>query len=96
MRKLSLILAAVLLLGMPVCAEDPHGGVVYSWKNSGKQIALTFDDGPHPQQTPEILAILEDYGIRATFFVIGQNATVSRWSTKRVTRSATTASRTQI
>ncbi|MBQ8368545.1 MAG: polysaccharide deacetylase family protein [Clostridia bacterium] len=74
MRKLSLILAAVLLLGMPVCAEDPHGGVVYSWKNSGKQIALTFDDGPHPQQTPEILAILEEYGIRATFFVIGQNA----------------------
>ncbi len=39
-----------------------------------KQIALTFDDGPHPAYTREILDILGEYGIRATFFVIGVNA----------------------
>lgn len=37
-------------------------------------IALTFDDGPHPRYTPQILEILEEYGITATFFVIGINA----------------------
>ncbi len=47
--------------------------VVYSWKNNQKNIALTFDDGPHPRLTKEILDILDEYGIKATFFVIGQN-----------------------
>ncbi len=40
---------------------------------SSKKVALTFDDGPHPRLTPRILEILEEYGIKATFFVIGQN-----------------------
>lgn len=39
-----------------------------------KKIALTFDDGPHPRITPEILDILDEYHIKATFFVIGINA----------------------
>lgn len=37
-------------------------------------VALTFDDGPHPIFTPQILRILEDHGIPATFFVVGRNA----------------------
>ncbi len=36
--------------------------------------ALTFDDGPDPRYTPEILDILEEYDLDATFFVIGANA----------------------
>src|SRR5579885_847715 len=36
------------------------------------EVALTFDDGPS-QYTPQILAILRRYGVRATFFFIGQN-----------------------
>jgi len=35
------------------------------------EIALTFDDGPNPYYTPQILAILQHYGVRATFFDIG-------------------------
>ncbi len=42
--------------------------------NSEKKIALTFDDGPHPRITREIISILKEYGVTATFFVIGQNA----------------------
>ena len=38
-----------------------------------KQIALTFDDGPHPKLTPRILKILAQYGISATFFMVGEN-----------------------
>lgn len=36
-----------------------------------KEIALTFDDGPHPVFTPQILTILRSHNIRATFFVSG-------------------------
>lgn len=40
----------------------------------GRSIALTFDDGPHPVQTPAILDILRKHDVPATFFIIGQNA----------------------
>ncbi len=39
-----------------------------------KTIALTFDDGPYPQTTPRMLAILKQYGVRATMFNIGIKA----------------------
>ncbi|HEY9125540.1 MAG TPA: polysaccharide deacetylase family protein [Acidobacteriaceae bacterium] len=38
------------------------------------EIALTFDDGPNPTCTPYLLDLLGKYGVRATFFVIGQFA----------------------
>jgi peptidoglycan/xylan/chitin deacetylase (PgdA/CDA1 family) len=41
----------------------------------GKEIAITFDDGPHKTNTPQLLDTLKQRGIRATFFVVGQNAT---------------------
>lgn len=37
-------------------------------------LALTFDDGPHPQETPAILKLLAAEGHTATFFVIGEKA----------------------
>lgn len=37
-----------------------------------KQVALTFDDGPNTTTTVEILDILEQYGVKASFFVVGQ------------------------
>jgi peptidoglycan-N-acetylglucosamine deacetylase len=36
------------------------------------RIALTFDDGPHPTHTPQLLAHLERAGVRATFFLVGR------------------------
>lgn len=49
--------------------------VIYKGDNTnGKQIALTFDDGPHKEYTEQILDILDDYNIKATFYVIGVNA----------------------
>lgn len=38
-----------------------------------KQIALTFDDGPVPEQTPWVLDLLDQYAIKATFFCVGDN-----------------------
>lgn len=37
-------------------------------------VALTFDDGPTTKYTPQILAILKEYNIKATFFMVGMNA----------------------
>lgn len=37
-------------------------------------VALTFDDGPSVKYTPEILAILQKYNVKATFFMVGRNA----------------------
>ncbi|MBB6051443.1 polysaccharide deacetylase family protein [Armatimonas rosea] len=39
-----------------------------------RELALTFDDGPHPAYTPEILAILGRYRVPAAFFVVGEMA----------------------
>jgi peptidoglycan/xylan/chitin deacetylase (PgdA/CDA1 family) len=43
-----------------------------------KLLALTFDDGPDPKWTPQILAILEQYKVPGTFFVIGENGVANR------------------
>jgi peptidoglycan/xylan/chitin deacetylase (PgdA/CDA1 family) len=39
-----------------------------------REIALTLDDGPDPEVTPRVLDLLDDYGIKATFFCIGRRA----------------------
>lgn len=41
---------------------------------TARLVALTFDDGPAPDHTPEVLAILAKHGARATFFMIGDRA----------------------
>lgn len=38
---------------------------------NSKAIALTFDDGPHPQYTPQLLEVLDHYSIPASFFWLG-------------------------
>lgn len=53
-------------IGVPRCLPPGTRGV-----------ALTFDDGPHPQATPALLDILVSAGVRATFFLVG--AEVERW-----------------
>ena len=39
-----------------------------------KAVYLTFDDGPIPEATPWILDVLQRYGVKATFFMVGDNA----------------------
>lgn len=39
-----------------------------------KEIAITFDDGPHPQYTPKLLDILKANNVKATFFLVGEMA----------------------
>ena len=66
----SVSIASQSVIAANKCEEDI---VIYNYKNSENMIALTFDDGPHPRQTRQILDILDEYGIKATFFVVGIN-----------------------
>ena len=58
---------AFLRLGMFV-------DVVWRGPREARGVALTFDDGPSPAHTPRVLALLDDAGMKATFFVIGAKA----------------------
>ena len=68
-RFLALLLCLCLLLStlpiLPVRAEE---------STDAPRVALTFDDGPHPGRTKRILALLDRYSVKATFFILGCNA----------------------
>ena len=44
------------------------------WLNDSDEITLTFDDGPYPDTTPWILDYLDERGLKAIFFVVGEQA----------------------
>ena len=64
-------LIGILLLSL--LAPPASAASVRRAETSEKKVALTFDDGPHPVHTPEILDLLDRYGVKATFFVVGKN-----------------------
>lgn len=49
-----------------------HGGALCQVRTSEPQVMLTFDDGPHPRFTPQLLDRLDHFGLVATFFVVGR------------------------
>ncbi|MCK4569854.1 MAG: polysaccharide deacetylase family protein [Bacteroidales bacterium] len=48
-------------------------GLIWDIPAQGKELFLTFDDGPDPETTPVILDMLEQYDVKATFFCVGEN-----------------------
>jgi peptidoglycan/xylan/chitin deacetylase (PgdA/CDA1 family) len=57
-----------------VVSRTATGPAIPPQPEVGKVVALSFDDGPDPRWTPEILAILKDEGIPATFCIVGSSA----------------------
>lgn len=67
--------AASLHAGPALCAWSPalrRALAVRDRAGDAGAVALTFDDGPHPQGTPATLAALDRLGARATFFLVGE------------------------
>lgn len=56
----------------PLCPAVAAGVRVRRTAASEDGVALTFDDGPHPQGTPQVLELLRDAGVTASFFVVGE------------------------
>ena len=48
-------------------------GAHWRFNENEKVVFLTFDDGPIPEMTPWVLDVLDDYGIKAVFFCVGDN-----------------------
>lgn len=59
----------------------------YRWESKTNKILLTFDDGPNPDVTPQVLDILDEHSIKAVFFWVGENVkknpTIAREVVKR-------------
>lgn len=72
---LSLVLRfLVIALGSFSAASGVFGRVLLRGPTDRPLLALTFDDGPDPDTTPQVLALLAAHNARATFFVIGERA----------------------
>ena len=52
----------------------PFSHILWHGDEATPEIALTFDDGPHPENTPALLDILKEQHVTATFFVVGKRA----------------------
>lgn len=83
MNRVMLITFVLSLMPLVVQSEpsmknreyyETRGEIVWEVKTNEKLIALTFDDGPDPVDTPAILNLLKQYDAKATFFVIGERA----------------------
>lgn len=48
-------------------------GLTWKVNTADKALYLTFDDGPHPEITPRVLSLLDQYNAKATFFCVGDN-----------------------
>lgn len=63
-----------LLYQFPTWLQRLYRGVVWRMNPSSKVVYLTFDDGPIPECTPQLLDILKQYEVKATFFMVAENA----------------------
>lgn len=57
----------------PFLLKTMFHSLVWNRPTTGKELFLTFDDGPHPEATPFVLDKLKQYGAKASFFCLGKN-----------------------
>jgi len=71
------VLALCLVVLVTDAIARPGSSLFYPTVSHGprhsRRVALSFDDGPDPTMTPEVLDVLAEHGAHATFFVIGKS-----------------------
>ena len=72
------------VVGLPSDFSPDIGVSFSSVRNDGNYIAMTFDDGPHPKNTPRLLDILRQRNVKATFYVIGNSVNLYPEITRRI------------
>lgn len=85
----AVIIAVSALAGAAVWASADIGSGVYvkalcRARTTRRAVALTFDDGPHPDFTPRVLDVLKRHGVQAVFFVVGERAGAHPEIVKRI------------
>lgn len=85
-KALVAILSLTFILGLSISvyAVKDEEVFVRNGSRDKKLIALTFDDGPHPKETNQVLDILKKYDVKATFFIAGKHA---NWYTEPLIRA---------
>lgn len=63
----------VYLVKTPSLVKPLFKSLIWNFKEKKDSVFLTFDDGPHPVITPQVLDILNEYNAKATFFCVGDN-----------------------
>lgn len=76
----SLVVAAVAIAAPAAASSEEHSQL------RPKTIYLTFDDGPDPRWTPQVLDLLRRYDAHATFFVVGASVSSSPALARRIIR----------
>lgn len=64
--------------------SDLNGPVALRFETEANEVWLTIDDGPDPDQTPQLLDLLSAHNARASFFVIGKNVDQNRALCRRM------------
>lgn len=77
-------LSLVFILSAKKFTHAQDDVFIRSGSRDNKVIALTFDDGPHPKETDEVLDVLKKYNVKATFFIAGKHA---NWYPKPLIRA---------
>lgn len=91
-RKKMLLFMPIILIAISLFAiqriniysEENDNLIIKNGPRNEKVIAITFDDGPHPKETNQILDVLKDYDVKATFFVAGKHV---EWYPEAVIRA---------
>ena len=79
-----IFLGTGLLLLAVLPGDNFYGPVLASGNTTKKVVALTFDDGPYQTYTEQVLSVLKEKDVRATFFVVGENAVAQPDVVKRM------------
>nr|WP_052478668.1 polysaccharide deacetylase family protein [Kibdelosporangium sp. MJ126-NF4]CEL19875.1 putative hydrolase [Kibdelosporangium sp. MJ126-NF4]CTQ97099.1 putative hydrolase [Kibdelosporangium sp. MJ126-NF4] len=76
MRKALVLLAALITVATaaPVASAAAGPELITKTRNTGKYVAFTFDDGPSPQYTPQLLDVLRRNNVKAVFCLVGDMA----------------------
>ncbi|MBI4199981.1 MAG: polysaccharide deacetylase family protein [Chloroflexi bacterium] len=78
------LLVGALAYGFFMPSAEAFGKLYFATKTHEKVVALTFDDGPNEPYTSQVLDILQQYDIKATFFVVGKNVAYYPETAKRI------------
>ena len=89
MYLIVIILIAVLSFLIWASADIRSGiyiKTLYRKETNKKVVAITFDDGPDPCNTEQVLEVLDIHNVRATFFLIGKNAEAHKELARKIVK----------
>lgn len=58
---------------VPKILQKTYPSLLWNYSRRSKKVYFTFDDGPNPNTTPQLLDLLKQHNVKATFFCVGEN-----------------------